>query len=339
MRAVRYVMCCMLRRDAAAQVVPYDAAAIPAARTTTRRLTMNRRFLLVAAVAPILLGACSAGTTRHSTSVVRYLYPDRTTVADTAGIPVLKLPLRVGIAFVPDAQLDQNSRGFTSYDPAGANGFGESERVRLMKRVTDHFRKQPFIKSVELIPTTYLTSGGGFDNLDQLRQMFDIDVMVLLAYDQVQFTGEGAATLTYWTILGAYVVEGEKNDTRTLMDAVVVDIASRRVLFRAPGTSVIKGRSTPVNLDESKLADARKGFEFAAADLTTNLETSLGAFKEKVKEAPPEEMRVIRTAEFDRRAAASAASGAGSVDLLVMALALLAVLSAMARPGSDRGTR
>ena len=300
---------------------------------------MNRRFLALAALAPLLLGACAAGTTRHSTSVVRYLYPDRTTVADTAGIPVLKLPLRVGIAFVPEPELNRGSSSFTDYDPPEAASFGEGERVRLMKRVTDHFRKQPFIKSVELIPTTYLSPGGGFDNLDQLRQMFDIDVMVLLAYDQLQFTGEGAATLTYWTILGAYVVEGEKNDTRTLMDAVVVDIASRRVLFRAPGTSVVKARSTPVNLDESKLADRRKGFELAAADLTTNLETSLGQFKEKVKEAPPEELQVIRTAEFERRAAASAASGAGSVDIIIAMLALLAVLAAGARTKPARRGR
>jgi rhombotail lipoprotein len=320
-------------------LVTHDATAIRAARTTTPETQMNRRFLAILAAAPLLLGACAAGTSRHSTSVVRYLYPDRTTVADTAGIPVLRLPLRVGIAFVPDAKIDQQNHGFASYNPAEAAGFGESERVLLMKRVTDHFRKQPFIKSVELIPTSYLTSGGGFDNLDQLRQMFDIDVMVLLAYDQVQFTGEGAATLTYWTILGAYVVEGEKNDTRTLMDAVVVDIASRRVLFRAPGTSVIKARSTPVNLDESKLADRRKGFELAAADLTTSLETSLTQFKEKVKEAPPEELQVIRTAEFERRAAASAASGAGSVDLAVALMAMIVALAALSGRRSVRARR
>ena len=286
---------------------------------------MIRRLLAVAALAPLLLGACANGTMRHSTSVVRYLHPTGRGTADTAGIPVLKLPLRIGIAFVPEPTIEDD-RSWEVHSRGDAS-IPESERLALMKRVTDHFKRQPFIKTVEHIPTSYLTPGGGYDNLDQLRDLFDIDVMVLLAFDQLQFTGEGAATLTYWTILGAYVVEGEKNDTRTMMDAVVVDIRSRRLLFRAPGVSVVKARSTPVNLDESRLIDRRKGFDLAAADLTTNLETSLDAFKEKVKEAPPEELQVVRTAEFERRAAVSAASGAGSADLVVMLLALAAALA------------
>ncbi len=41
--------------------------------------------------------------------------------------------------------------------------------------------------------------------------------------------------------MGAYVVKGEKNETRTLMDAVVYDIRSRALLFRASGESGIIG--------------------------------------------------------------------------------------------------
>lgn len=297
---------------------------------------MNRRLLAIAALAPVLLGACANSTVRHGTSVVRYLHPDRDAVADTAGIPVLKLPLRVGIAFVPDTKVERKEQWSGDDTRDVEVSIPETDRHALMKRVTDHFRKQPFIKSVEIIPTAYLSPGGGYDNLDQLRQMFGVDVMVLMAYDQLQFTGEGAATLTYWTILGAYVVEGEKNDTRTLMDAVVVDIASRRVLFRAPGTSVVKAHSTPVNLVQARRDDRRKGFELASTDLTVNLETSLAQFKEKVKEAPPEEMKVIRTAEFDRRAAAS---GAGSIDAVLAVLAMLVVLVASARRKPARSSR
>ncbi len=47
-------------------------------------------------------------------------------------------------------------------------------------------------------------------------------------YDQVQFTGEGLLSLTYWTIVGAYLVPGEKNETKTMLDAAVFYIASRR---------------------------------------------------------------------------------------------------------------
>ena len=43
--------------------------------------------------------------------------------------------------------------------------------------------------------------------------MFGIDVIVLLSYDQVQFRDEGLLSLTYWTVVGAYTIPGEKNDT------------------------------------------------------------------------------------------------------------------------------
>jgi rhombotail lipoprotein len=279
---------------------------------TLRRLVT--RASLVAA--PLLaLGACATGTSaHHRTSVVQYFYPDGRAAADTATVPTLRLPLRVGVAFVPptaptDRRADASMAGSETDVP-------EAERLRLTRQIADHFRQRPFVKSVELIPSSYLMPGGGFDNLDQLRSMFDVDVMVLLAYDQVQFTGEGAASMTYLTLLGAYVVQGEKNDTRTMMDAVVLDVSSRKLLFRAPGTSVVKGTSTPIGLEDARRKDRLRGFELASRDLTANLDSQLTAFRERVREAP-DEIKVQRTAEYDRRAAAT---GAGAVDPLTLLL-------------------
>ena len=300
-------------------------------------MSRTSRFLsrfALAALVVITLGACASGrTTHHRTSVVNYLYPEGRAAADTPTVPTLRLPIKVGVAFVPPAA---NPRG--SYALAMERGdVPEAERLALTRRIADHFRERPFVKSVELIPSSYLTAGGGFQNLDQLRSMFDVDVMVLLAYDQVQFTGEGVSTFTYLTVLGAYVVEGEKNDTRTLMDAVVLDVASRKMLFRAPGTSVVKGTSTPVNLDQALRQDRMRGFALAAEDLTTNLDTQLTAFRERVREAP-EEIRVQRTAEYDRRAAASGMTGAGAIDPVTLLLVAGIALGALgARRGSRKG--
>jgi rhombotail lipoprotein len=226
----------------------------------------------------VVLTGCAARTTRHATSVVNYLYPERRDVVETPTVPVLSLPLRVGIAFVPDE---------TGYAGA-ASPFPEPERIRLMGEVATHFRKHPFVKTIEVIPSAYLSPRGGFANLDQLRSMFAVDVIALISYDQVQFTDEGHSALTYWTIIGAYLVEGEKNDTRTLMDAVVYDIKSRKLLFRAPGVSTVKGASTPVTLSKEQRRDSEKGFQLASRDLMTNLETQLELFRERVKSAPTE---------------------------------------------------
>jgi len=114
----------------------------------------------------------------------------------------------------------------------------EKKRQDLMQEVANHFKKYPFVKDIEVIPSAYLSPRGSFANLDQIKTMYGVSVIVLLSYDQTQFTDEGALSLTYWTIVGAYLVRGEKNDTHTMLDAVVYDIPSRKML---------SGRREPVS--------------------------------------------------------------------------------------------
>jgi rhombotail lipoprotein len=211
---------------------------------------------------------------RYTSSVVEYLYPERE-VAEVPTIPHLSLPLRVGVAFVPE-----------SIGRPSTNRLSETEKMDLMDRISSEFRTLPFVKDIELIPSAYLTKGGGFTNLDQIKTMYGIDVIALLSYDQVQHTDEGMLSLSYWTIVGAYIIKGEKNDTSTMVDAAVYDIPSRKMLFRAPGTSHIKASSTLVNLSEQLRIDSSNGFRLAADNLVANLQGQLNRFKEKVKEMP-----------------------------------------------------
>lgn len=213
---------------------------------------------------------------RYASSVVDYLYPKQD-VAEVPTIPQLSLPLRVGVAFVPESSRMSSVDRLT-----------EKDKMNLMRRISDEFRSLPFVKDIELIPSAYLTPQGSFTNLDQIRTMYDIDVITLLSIDQVQHTDEGLLSLSYWTIVGAYVVRGEKNDTSTMMDAAVYDIASRKMLFRAPGTSHIKGSATLVNLSEQLRKDSAEGFSLAADNLVVNLHDQLKLFQEKVKERPQE---------------------------------------------------
>lgn len=99
--------------------------------------------------------------------------------------------------------------------------------------------------------------------------------------------------MTYWTLIGAYVIPGEKNDTHTMLDAVVYDIKSRKMLFRAPGTSRTNSSATPVNIAEQLRIDSEKGLEKAAKDMITNLDEQLALFRDKVK-ASPTEFKVIK---------------------------------------------
>ncbi len=258
--------------------------------------------LTLYSAALITLNACATGTAHHATSVVSYLYPERTDRVETVAIPTLSLPLRVGVAFVPEEMNDCRA--------CETHALSETERMELMKKVAAHFHDPSMIKTVEIIPSAYLSPKGSFANLDQLRSMFGVDVIALISYDQIQFTDQGRSSLTYWTLIGAYLVEGEKNDTRTLMDAVVYDIPTRRLLFRAPGVSNITGSSTPVNLTEELRRDSERGFRDASADLIGNLDEQLVAFRGKVKDSP-EEYRVVRPGGGD---GSGGGKGTGSVD-------------------------
>jgi rhombotail lipoprotein len=263
----------------------------------------------ILALISLVIGACATTTTttRNATSVVDYLYPNRDKV-ETAGVATLALPMRVGIAFVPGGRA------------GGSFVLTEKRKQDLMQEVAGHFKPYPFIKEIEIIPSMYLSPRGSFANLDQIKTMYGVSEIVLLSYDQTQFKDEGALSIAYWTIVGAYVVRGEKNDTHTMLDAVVYDISSRKMLFRAPGTSLVKGRATPVNLSEQQRADAEAGFEGAAKEMIVNLDQQLSAFKEKVKERPAE-YNIQASPEYRARAASR-----GGADLDAVGLALLAAL-------------
>jgi rhombotail lipoprotein len=236
----------------------------------------------------------SDSTKRQSTSMLNYLYPNNKDHIEKPSIPRLALPLRVGVAFVPGGEL------------------GEAEKMDLMKKISQEFRQYDFVKSIELIPSDYLNYGGSFTNLDQIRTMYGIDVIALISYDQVQHTDQGLMSVTYWTLVGAYVFKGEKNDTSTMMDTAVYDIASRKMLFRAPGTSTVKGKATPVNLSEQLREDSLNGFSLAAGKMVENLQIQLDLFKEKVKESP-EEVVIVHKPGY---------TGGGSMGLTYVTLIL-----------------
>ena len=269
-----------------------------------------------------LLAACAPSAVRYNSSSMEYLYPDREGIAETAGVPILRLPLKVGIAFVPDghATPEYHRGGLAARWIAGnrPEALPESDRVKLLERVGRRFAPLTFVQRIEIIPSAYLRPRGGFANLDQIQRLFGIDVIVLLAYDQTQFTDEGAVSLTYWTIVGAYVVPGEKNTTHTLIDACVYDIESRRLLFRAPGISHIKSAATPVNLSQQLRLDRGAAFDAAVDDLLANLETQLERFKASI-EKQPQAVHIAHRAGY---------SGGGSISLLWAVL--LGVVGVMA---------
>ncbi len=207
---------------------------------------------------------------KQSASIVDYLYPKATQAPQlTPGITYLRPPVRVGIAFVPNAP--------------GARTLPETEKIKLLERVKAAFTGQAFIGTIDIIPSHYLKPSGGFDNMEQAARMFNVDVMAMVSYDQVQFTDGNSLSFLYWTVIGAYVVHGNEHDTQTMLDISVFDVASRKLLMRAPGTSQVKGSANLSNFSERSRAGRTEGYNKAADQLIPALQTELAAFRERLK--------------------------------------------------------
>ena len=273
---------------------------------------------LIAAVASVFTG-CSSLWQHHrhqSSSVVQFLYPGGEQPFIQPSIPTLRLPLRVGVAFVPSSRTDGQHRPFD-------DTFSEAQKTGLMRDVAAQFKALPFVQAIELVPTTYLRPGGSFENLNQLRAMLGVDVIALISYDQAQNTNDTGWSFAYWTIVGAYVVPAQKNATYTLMEAVVCDIPSRSLLFRAPGTSTVKNHATLVSNEGDLRTDSIASYTAAAQDLTVNLQHELDAFKVRAKEEP-ESIHIEHKPGFSL--------GLGSIDDWFAALLGLLLTSRLAIP-------
>ncbi|MEX1994450.1 MAG: rhombotarget lipoprotein [Steroidobacteraceae bacterium] len=251
----------------------------------------------------ILLTACAGlfgqGTRQGvSSSLVDYLYPKGEIPPRNEGaIPHLQLPLAIGLAFVPS--------------PSGSNALSEAERMSLLNDVKKSFEGRDFIEEIAVIPEAYMRSGRGFEAMEQTARLYGLDVMALVSYDQVAHTSERTSSFLYWTIVGAYTVKGNKNDVQTFVDTAVFDVATRKLLFRAPGVNELKSSSTLVDLERDLRASQQKGFGLAMADMTVNLDRELGVFKERIK--TDGSVRVTR-------ASGSGGGGGGGADFALLAL-------------------
>lgn len=241
------------------------------------RRTGSTAWLGIALALP-LLGGCAAFSQMfnatqqkgQSGSVVEYLYPQATKSPELVpGVTTLRPPIRVGVAFTPGGSL--------------SGSMSEAQKVRMLDRVRQAFKDLPYVASIEVIPGQYLRPRGGFDNLTQAARLLNVEVVALLSYDQVQLNEQNNWSILYWTLVGTYVVKGDRYDVQTMMDAAVFDVASRKLLFRAPGTSQVKGDATMMALSQESRRAREEGFDRALDELLPNLRAELERFRERIK--------------------------------------------------------
>ena len=231
--------------------------------------------MLLAAVIASGCGSAAMKESKQTASVVDYLYSGQQPPVkmQQASITELNIPLRIGIAFVPGVA-----------DPKF--GISEVEQIRWSTEIKAAFERYPFVGDLVVIPTAYLKNGGGFDNLRQLATLFNLEVIALLSYDQIQFSEPNKWALLYWTGIGAYLIPGDQYDVHTVLEATVFDVRTRKLLFRAPGTSTVKGSAAWIKFSDSSRQARAEGFDKALQQLIPNVDAALQAFRKQAHDDP-----------------------------------------------------
>lgn len=221
-----------------------------------------------------MMGMNYSSQQRSYSSIVEYLYPyERGEINIEPKIPNLNVPLKIGVAFVPET-----CRTFRRHD------LNENLKSNLLQRVSHKFKEKNIIEKVEVIPSTYFKRKGSFNNLRYIKKEFDVDIIVLISYDQIQYTDRTSLSVIYHlTVFGKYVIKGDKNDTVTLLDVAVYDINSEELLFKSRGYSKIKSDVASAFVSEELRINSQKGFNNGINNMIVNLDYELIRFRDKIQ--------------------------------------------------------
>jgi len=235
---------------------------------------MIKKIFSIIVLTFILTGCMTTHYERGvSSNLVNYLYPKGQLKSHKDDLlPILNLPLRIGLAIVPESRSDSSF------------SLTEFEKQNLLESVAARFKDDKNVSHIEVIPEIYLKQGRGFITIEQIASMYDIEVIALVSYDQVAINALNNLSLAYWTIVRAYIIPGESTEFQTFVDTAVFDIKTRKILFRAPGLHSDSRYHTAVGFDKRNRKMRIEGFDIAAKKMTKNLTVELSKFKKRVKE-------------------------------------------------------
>jgi rhombotail lipoprotein len=240
---------------------------------------MKTRYALLLLALTVLVSGCTAlcpgCQTRAihrgaSTSLVEFLYPKGSPPpAGRPNLPVLALPLRVGLSFLPER--------------AGTQGPDPAQREQILERISEHFKSRGFIGQIVIIPDYYLQSSGGFESLAGIERLYGVDVMALVSYDQVGYQDETRSSIGYLTIVGAYLFRGTREDVTSLIDLAVVEPNSRTLLLRAGGTDTRARNMTLIGVATAARNQDKESLNAASTQLIEHFDVALTQLEADIK--------------------------------------------------------
>jgi rhombotail lipoprotein len=208
---------------------------------------------------------------RSSSSLVEYLYPQGQLPPAQNAIPQLRLPLRIGLGFLPPSGSDT------------AATLDAPQREQLLERIRKRFQDRPFVAEITLVPDYYLSQARGFAALEAVQRLYSLDLLALVSYDQVNHQNDNRLSLGYLTIVGAYVLPGTHQDISSLIDLAVVDPATRSLVLRAGGVDTRSRQSRLIDVGRDARTEGNRSFEAATDQMIEHLDTALTVFEQDVR--------------------------------------------------------
>jgi rhombotail lipoprotein len=269
-------------------------------------------------------------STRASTPLVEFLYGDDRDPPKRDAEVTLRLPIRVGLAFLPPR----------SGNPQ--DGPPAAQREQVLRSIRENFAGLPYVADIVPVPSYYFDYGyggsgqrSGMRQLQQLARLQRLDLVALISYDQRTDTHENRRAITYLTIVGGMIFDGTHNDTRTVIDLAVIEPEGKSLVLRAGGVSSGSGSTTAIEQSHALARQQRLGFDQATAQLIANFRSELADFENRVR-AGTTDVKVVRQA----RDGGGGGGGGGAIDWLMLA-ALLGCLatSLVARLKNNYGRR
>jgi rhombotail lipoprotein len=276
-----------------------------------RKTNVNKGLLIGLAASALALAGCAdlaclpncSRYSQESSSLVDFLYPDGRVPPPSAELPQLAIPLRVGLAFLPSANVQ-------------ATSLDEAHKEELLARIKQRFASRKFVTEIVVVPDYYLSAQRGFAGLDGIRRLYELDVVALVSFDQQTHLDQNDWSLAYLTIVGAYVVKGSRHDVATLVDLAVVDPVTRQLVMRAGGTDLRHGNTTLIDAGREARAANIAGFSAATDQMIDHFDAALLNFEADVRSGKAPIRIVSKNAQ-------GGSGGGGAIDAVFIGLLLL----------------
>lgn len=221
---------------------------------------MKNAFVsLICMLAAVMIGGCAADVHRTRVTgtapIFSYLSLKDSTIGATPTEP-LRFPTRVAIVYAPP----MSTKPLTEQVPQTTlHAAAESLKAKLLAR-------SAYVKSVVIGHT------GETLSLEQIRNMYGCDIVVILSYSQLQSAERGGISKALdITLVGGHLYPGVTITTETGIEATVVHTPTQYILFTESGSNSRKSYSTPGGVNTTAGNEARKGFTAAIDDLADRM--------------------------------------------------------------------